>query len=217
MKHDRLDRLKTNRSIFVRRRFQFAGALLIGALLPYLLRAIMTPGTLDAPASVNALGANAIGVVIAFWMRLSIETFPGIRSSYVILPAALTGHGLMILVLFMTRLPYDRLALSGGFALHVLWNYFIYLYAEHRIQRRIAVVPFGAVSRLSDIEQVQWLRLQQPRLQEAAACDAIVADFSANLPSEWEAFLADAALSGRIVYQVKQLSESLTGRGLLRR
>jgi SulP family sulfate permease len=26
----------------------------------------MTPGTLDAPASVNALGANAIGVVIAF-------------------------------------------------------------------------------------------------------------------------------------------------------
>jgi lipopolysaccharide/colanic/teichoic acid biosynthesis glycosyltransferase len=32
------------------------------------------------------------------------------------------------------------------------------------------------------------------------------------LPDEWEAFLADAALAGRIVYQVKQLSESLTGR-----
>ena len=32
-----------------------------------------------------------------------------------------------------------------------------------------------------------------------------------NLPDEWEAFLADAALAGRIVYQVKQLSESLTG------
>ena len=33
-----------------------------------------------------------------------------------------------------------------------------------------------------------------------------------HLPDEWEAFLADAALAGRIVYQVKQLSESLTGR-----
>jgi lipopolysaccharide/colanic/teichoic acid biosynthesis glycosyltransferase len=43
-------------------------------------------------------------------------------------------------------------------------------------------------------------------------CHAIVADFSAALPDEWEAFLADAALAGRIVYQVKQLSESLTGR-----
>ena len=49
-------------------------------------------------------------------------------------------------------------------------------------------------------------------MHDARGCDAIVADFSADLPDEWEAFLADAALAGRIVYQVKQLSESLTGR-----
>jgi lipopolysaccharide/colanic/teichoic acid biosynthesis glycosyltransferase len=212
MKHDRVHRLNSGRSLFTRRRVQFAGALVVGGLAPFLLREMLAPGTWTAATSLNALWANALAVVIAFWMRLSIETFPGIRSSYVILPAALTGHGMMILILLMTRLPYDRLALSVGFGLHVLWNYFVYLYAEHRIQRRIAVVPFGAVTRLSDIGQVQWLRLQHPRLQEAAACHAIVADFSANLPSEWEAFLADAALSGRIVYQVKQLSESLTGR-----
>ena len=52
----------------------------------------------------------------------------------------------------------------------------------------------------------------RPRLEDAAGCHAIVADFAADLPDEWEAFLADAALAGRIVYQVKQLSESLTGR-----
>jgi lipopolysaccharide/colanic/teichoic acid biosynthesis glycosyltransferase len=39
-----------------------------------------------------------------------------------------------------------------------------------------------------------------------------VADFSAEIPAEWEALLADAALEGRMVYQVKQLFESLTGR-----
>jgi lipopolysaccharide/colanic/teichoic acid biosynthesis glycosyltransferase len=50
-----------------------------------------------------------------------------------------------------------------------------------------------------------------PRL-EGLACDALVADFSAEMPDEWEAFLADAALAGRVVYQHKQLSESLTGR-----
>ena len=54
--------------------------------------------------------------------------------------------------------------------------------------------------------------LTRPRLHDARECHAIVADFSADLPDEWEAFLADAALAGRIVYQVKQLSESLTGR-----
>jgi lipopolysaccharide/colanic/teichoic acid biosynthesis glycosyltransferase len=54
--------------------------------------------------------------------------------------------------------------------------------------------------------------LSRPRLHDTRECHAIVADFSADLPDEWEAFLADSALAGRIVYQVKQLSESLTGR-----
>ncbi len=80
------------------------------------------------------------------------------------------------------------------------------------MRRRIAVVPFGAVNHLAAIEGVEWKRLQLPRLEEARNCDAIVADFSADLPDEWEAFLADAALASRIVYQVKQLSESLSGR-----
>jgi len=39
-----------------------------------------------------------------------------------------------------------------------------------------------------------------------------VADFAADMPPKWEALLADAALQGRMVYQVKQLNESLTGR-----
>ena len=56
------------------------------------------------------------------------------------------------------------------------------------------------------------MTLVRPRLHDARRCDAIVADFSAELPDEWEALLADAAVAGRIVYQVKQLSESLTGR-----
>jgi len=76
----------------------------------------------------------------------------------------------------------------------------------------IAIVPFGSVATLDEIDGVDWVQLKRPRLRDAASCNAIVADFAADLPDEWEAFLADAALAGRIVYQVKQLSESLTGR-----
>ncbi|HVM38984.1 MAG TPA: sugar transferase [Sphingomicrobium sp.] len=199
-------------SLISRRRFQFAGALLVGALLPFLVRAVLLPETFHAPASYNAIFGNAAAITLAFWMRLSIETYPGIRSTYIILPTALSTHGLIIAFLLLTRLPYDRLALSLGFALHVLWNYFVYFYAERRIRRRIAVVPFGAVDRLTGIGQVEWLVLSRPSLEEARRCNAIVADFSADLPPQWEAFLADAALAGRIVYQVKQLSESLSGR-----
>jgi lipopolysaccharide/colanic/teichoic acid biosynthesis glycosyltransferase len=74
------------------------------------------------------------------------------------------------------------------------------------------VVPFGNTDGLFKIDQIDWLPLARPRLHDARNCTAIVADFATKLPAEWEAFLADAALAGRVVYQVKQLSESLSGR-----
>src|SRR5688572_13996576 len=212
MRHEPPPARLMQRSLFTRRRFQFAGALIIAALLPYILRGTVLPGLPGEAASVNALIGNLVAITIAFWMRLSIETYPGIRSTYVIFPAALTGHGLVVVGFLLTRLPYDRVSLALGFTLTVLWNYFLYFYAERKIQRRIAIVPFGAVSRLDAIDSVEWVPIERPRLEDTAGCHAIVADFAADLPDEWEAFLADAALAGRIVYQVKQLTESLTGR-----
>ncbi|MEA3079882.1 MAG: hypothetical protein QOF05_1290 [Sphingomonadales bacterium] len=199
-------------SLLVRRRFQFAGALVVGALLPWFARGPLLPGTMFEAASVNTLVGNAVAVMIAFWTRLSIETYPGIRRSSVILPAALTGHGVAVVWFVLTRFPYDRVGLAAGFLLHVAWLYFLYIRAERRVRRRIAVVPFGATDRLIQIESVDWHVLKRPMLHDTRSCNAIVADFSAELPDEWEAFLADAALAGRIVYQVKQLAESLTGR-----
>lgn len=212
MTSDQPLRRREHRSLLTRKRFQFAGALVLGALLPWSLRGPILPGSLSEVAAVNALAGNFVAVVVAFWTRLSIETYPGIRRSYVILPSALTGHGVAVAWFLLTRFPYDRLALGLGFLLHVAWLYLLYLYGERRVRRRIAVVPYGAVGHLEKIEGVDWVPLNRPRLQDARACDAIVADFSADLPDEWEAFLADAALASRIVYQVKQLSESLSGR-----
>src|SRR5436305_9090652 len=208
--HDR-GRTAERRSILTRKRFQFAGALLFGAILPWALR-LFLPGKLIEASSLNALTGNVIAISIAFWMRLSVEIYPGIRRSYVIFPAALTGHGLVLLWFVLTRFPYDRLELAVGFALHVCWLYTLYVFAERRIRRHIAVVPFGDIERLVAIKQVDWLPLSRPRLHDARPCSAIVADFAAELPDEWEGFLADAAVEGRIVYQVKQLWESLTGK-----
>jgi lipopolysaccharide/colanic/teichoic acid biosynthesis glycosyltransferase len=199
------------RSILIRKRFQFASALVIAVLLPWWGRTLIG-GRLFEPSAINALAANAVAVAIAFWMRLSVEIYPGIRRSYVILPTASSSHALVLLWFLLTRLPYDRLALVTGFLLHVLWLYMLYLVAERRTVPRIAVVPFGAVDRLVRIADVSWHRLKRPRVSDTRGCEAIVADFSADLPGEWAAFLADAALAGRVVYQHKQLAESLTGR-----
>ncbi|MEO7240412.1 MAG: hypothetical protein ABIW16_03350, partial [Sphingomicrobium sp.] len=214
MRHERpvQSRLPSQTSLLARRRFQFAGALAIGAMVPFVLRGTLLPGLSGEASSVSALAGNTLAVIIAFWARMSMETYPGIRSSYWILPATLSAHGLVVAALLLTRLPYDRVGLGIGFALHVLWNYFAYFYGERRIRRRIGIVPFGSVDRLKSIAGVDWRTLKSPRLDHAAGHHALVADFSADLPDAWERFLADAALAGRMVYQVKQLSESLTGR-----
>lgn len=198
-------------SFLRRRRFQFVAALLLAALGPYFIRSITVPGAALDPPNVNALIANVAAVTIAMWVRLSMAPYPGIRSSYLIVPTIIAAHGTLLALFVMARLPYDRLALLSGFLLHFLWNYAIYFAVERRIRPRIAIVPYGHADRLKHIDQVYWSTITAPRLRDVR-CDAIVADFSADLPDEWEAFLADAALAGRIVYQHKQLAESLTGR-----
>jgi hypothetical protein len=181
MRHDRLPEVRHG-SILARKRFQFVGALAIGALLPWAMRSPL-PGSPFEAASINALVANIAAVIIALWMRLSIETYPGIQRAYVILPAALTGHGVTLVWFVLTRLPYDRLALGLGFLLHVAWLFLLYLYAERGHRQRIAVVPFGDVERLQSIDVVSWQPLARPRINDARGCDAIVADFSADLPT----------------------------------
>jgi lipopolysaccharide/colanic/teichoic acid biosynthesis glycosyltransferase len=195
-----------------RRRVQLATAGLLTAFIPLLVRALLPTGRLFEASSTNTLAANLAAVLIAFWLRLCIASYPGINRSYLILLSASVAHGLTLTWFVLTRLPYDRVALVVGFLTHVFWLYAVFMLVEMRMRSRFAVVPFGRVDALWTIPHVDWLVLSRPRLHDARGCQAIVADFNADLPDEWEGFLAEAALAGRIVYQVKQLSESLTGR-----
>ncbi|GLR46380.1 glycosyl transferase [Sphingomonas astaxanthinifaciens DSM 22298] len=194
-----------------RRRVQLLGAILVAAVWPLIARLMLTPNLLWE-ATLNAFYANVVAVGIALWLRLSVEPYPGIRSSLVILPTCLAAHGSVLAFFFFTRLPYDRTAFIAGFLLHVAWFYLIYFLVQRRTAMQIGVVPVGSWRRLAQLDNVSWIRLDAPRLDLARRCDAVVADFSAELTPAWEAFLADAALAGMIVYQIKPLTESLTGR-----
>lgn len=198
-------------SWLVRRRVQLLGAILLSAMGPLAWRLIVTPEALYI-STFNAFYANIVAVMLAMWLRLSVEPYPGIRSSAVILPTAAVAHGMVLAFFFFTRLPYDRTTFLAGFLIHVMWFYLVYFLVQRRTVLQIGVVPIGDWRKLVTLPNVSWLRLERPNLELASRCDAVVADFSADLPPEWESFLADAALAGRIVYQVKPLAESLTGR-----
>ena len=205
--------LRTQRRFISRQRFNLIGALIAAAMLPFLLRALVLPIDAFYAASINSLVSNSFAVLIAFWTRLSIENYPGNRSTHVILPSIVLAHAIIVTGLLLARLPYDRLALVSGFIAHILWGYGLWFAVQRYIRHRIAIVPFGDVERLKSIENVEWRIMQIPDLGDAAGCDGLVADFGApDMPDEWEALLADAAVAGKMVYQVKQLNESLTGR-----
>ena len=205
-------RAPARRSLMGRRRFQLIGAMLLAALLPYLLRAFFYEGTGGQTGSLNALVGNFAAVVMALWIRQSVETYPGVRSSATNLPTSAASHGVVLATILFLRLDYDRLALLGGFLFHLAWLYMVYFGVQRGSRMAVAIVPYGRVAKLGAIDRVDWRTMRQPTLDDVAGCLAIVADFGADLPNEWEAFLADAALAGRIVFQVKQLEESLTGR-----
>ena len=204
--------LRTQRRFVSRQRFNLLGALVVVPILPFLLRAAILPQDTFYASSINALIGNVLAVLIAFWVRLSIETYPGNRSTHVILPSIVAAHAIIVTSLLMSRLPYDRLALGAGFLVHIVWAYGLYVSVHRLIRHRIAIIPFGDVARLSQIDNVDWHVMSRPSLDDATGCDGLVADFAADIPPEWEALLADAAVQGRMVYQVKQLQESLTGR-----
>ena len=64
-------------SLFSRRRAQLAGALIAAALMPYLLRSLLWEGTGNEATSLNALGGNVVAIILAMWVRMSVETYPG--------------------------------------------------------------------------------------------------------------------------------------------
>ena len=204
--------IRSRQALVTRQRFAFAGAVVAAAILPFVLRLVVLPDPAYFNTSQVSLIANFAAIVIGTWIRLSVGSFPGTRSGTLIAPSIAAAHGVVLALLLMTRLPYDRLGILIGFVAHLVWAIGLHVAVHRRIRRRFAVVPCGTVAHLERIDGVDWKRMHRATLGETIDCDAVVADFSAELPPNWERFLADAALAGRMVYQVKQLSESLTGR-----
>ena len=212
MLHSPLPAARTQRSFVTRVRFAALGAFLLVPLVPWAARVGIIQVGIHEPSTYASLIANAVAVVIAVWLRISLQPYPGTRTGAVLLPSISFAHLAVLTVMLMLRLPYDRVSMLTGYAVHLVWAYGLYVAVQRRLRQRIAIVPYGEVGALRSVDNVDWVELRNPDLTEVTGCDAIVADFAADLPPEWESFLADAAIEGRVVYQVKQLSESLTGR-----
>jgi lipopolysaccharide/colanic/teichoic acid biosynthesis glycosyltransferase len=195
--------------IWVRPLFQLLGSMVAAVGVPYAIAAGITPELLALDLYYVSLAASVIAITLAFWTYRNLAAFPGIRSSYYILPVFLSSFVAIFTVLFLTRLGYSRPLLVTSFVVALAWFYVVYFMIQRRQTLEIAVVPFGRVDSLYGIEQVEWSVLGTPALP--ASAHLLTADFDSDLPREWLNFLAECALQGVTVLHFKQLRQSLTG------
>lgn len=190
-------------------RVQLGGALVAGIILPFVATMLYRPSVASSPTTSETIIGLVLGIVLSFYFLRNVSLFANIKMGYFVLPCVLAGFSITLAMLLFLRLEYNRSLLLSSFLLTLLWFYLASFLAS-RGQLRIGIVPFGEVDSALEIKRVDWSYLKRPVLDRNY--EALVADFRADLPDDWEAFLADCALAGLPVLHVKQLKESLTGR-----
>ena len=60
------------------------------------MRWLITDTSFNPLAYTHSLLTNVVAIVIALWIRMSVETYPGIRAGQTILPSVLAGHAAAI-------------------------------------------------------------------------------------------------------------------------
>ena len=188
---------------------QLGGGVLVAVLLPFLTAFLFSADLIDKPLFMQSLLVAFLGVTAGYYLFRGLTRFPGIQAGYYVLPVFSSSFAVAVIGLFMLRLEYSRPLLIASFLLCLGWFYLVYFRVQRSPDLRIGIVPFGDVASLTEIEAISCEWLTVPAMP--VGCSAIVADFRASMPDEWEAFLADVALSGMSVLHVKQLRESLTG------
>lgn len=198
------------RTLWHRVRLQLGVGLLLAVILPYLVRLRQELGQADLESINNSLVGTIVALVGGYYAFRRVSYYPGVRASYHILPTFAVSYGLVLVTFFFSRLDYSRLHFLISFLLCVFWYYVVYFKLQRQHTLRIGIVPSGQVDHLFEIPDVQWIQLSSDIKEESY--DAIVADLRADIPDEWERYLADRALAGSLVMHVKQMEESLTGR-----
>ncbi len=201
-----------------RLRVQVAGGLM-AALTPYLVRLAMIWGDpallVGTSNSIVVLhltfGLSLLCILMGTLVMRSMARYPGVEGSASILPAFSATFGVMLLLLVMGRIEYNRFVLAGSYGLALLWFYLVH-FKEQRRSLRIGIIPNAPIDpALSQIKRVEPVILHSPD-SSIANIDAIAADLKIDMSPEWERKLADYALGGLQVFHVKHLIESLTGR-----
>ena len=202
------------------RRVQLTGAFVLAVALPALVRWRMDApeviaGAYGSPfvslSLANAVIGTTVAMILGFVAMRQMKAHPGVRSiGYIVYSFAVT-YGLLGLAFLFVRADYSRYEIVASFALANLWFIAVDHVTSRRTMWRLAFVPGVSREVLPSVPRVQWRPVLEPH-QNLAGATGVVADLRAAHSPEWERFLARCALDGVPVYDVRQVTEWLTGK-----
>lgn len=200
----------SHRSVWNRIRLQLGGGMLLAVFLPYLIRAAIDPQGEDPASLNNSLMGTFAAVAVGYFAFRRMSFYPGVRAAYSIPPAFAASYAVVLVIVLLARLDYSRLHFIASYLICIAWYYAIYF--RLRKQRlTVGVLPFGAVQAVYDTPELHCVTLSSPD-QDLSGLNGMVADLRAEIPDEWQRFLADQALNDVLVMHAKQIVESMTGR-----
>lgn len=191
-------------------RYQLGGGILLAIVAPTVIRYFFMADQEGLYQLLFTMVCSFFAMLLGVWISRSINTYPGVESTSYVVPAISTAYAILLLVLIAGRFPYNRAVLFSGWGVSIVWFFVIYSSVQRRQTLRVGIVPPCDANALQGVKGVTTFLLATPE-HSPAAVDAVMADLRIP-PSEWDAALADYALSGIPVYHFKHLKESLTGR-----
>lgn len=197
-----------------RLRFQLGGALVVGLLLPLVLRWPITSMRLEFISSsmiLPSLIAAAIAIITGYWLNRQVTGYPGASDIAYVVPSLALTFGAVLLASFFLRLDYSRYIILTSFLSAVAWLLATgYVRSRHAVPR-LALVPGGNHRGITANSGAKWLELRSQDV-DLSQIEGVVADLRGNLSETWERFVAKCILAGVPVYDVKNVMEALTGR-----
>lgn len=171
---------------------------------------LLLPGSF-APTTFNTVVMSALAVIVGFMFFYRVVKFPGVRSGSYVFPIYSLAFGASLAVILLGRLDYSRVELVSGYIATLIWFHAMYFFSRRAIRHRLAVIPAGKAEDVSELRSVDWKVLGSPQVR-LDSIQGVVVDLRADLSPEWERFIADCAVSGIQIYDVRQVTESMTGR-----
>lgn len=199
------------RRLLTRNRFYLLGGVLVAVLVPLVLRFGIDGLPLNSSSLSNTAVGSFFAIVIGFFFFRRLIDFPGTEGISYSVPIFAATYGFILIFFLFLRLDYSRYLFGTSYVLAVIWFTGMSLVMRRTRTYRIGIVPGGCVDHLSRFPSIAWYSIAQPNLF-LPGLNAIVADLRHDFSPEWERFIAESAVSGTPVFDVKHLKETLTGK-----